>query len=287
METYLKNGGIYMKEKDFVWHSKKPTTNSKRKQDKLSNEDDIPVYSFQESKKDEPQQKQSKKSIWKNPIFMATAAAIFLGLMIGAITLKFFSNVETTTFQTEHASTQVMQQKQTASKGKRKEFGLDMFALQAGVFKEQRNAKKWAKIYDKKQMKTFIWKRDGQYYLFTHMTTSKDKAKQIIDGIDEEKIDVFIKKWTIKPKGERLTDQEREWVYKFEKTWLHAMEQINHDKSMSVKSWENLQSSLPNDSKNLKDMAKEVSSVTKAIEDKNHKNLTIQLMELSATYEEL
>src|SRR5699024_10095925 len=131
------------------------------------------------------------------------------------------------------------------SKGKRKEFGLDMFALQAGVFKEQRNAKKWAKIYDKKQMKTFIWKRDGQYYLFTHMTTSKDKAKQIIDGYDEEKIDEFIKKKTSNNKNNKI---QKKNIQKY--------------------------------TKNLKEMTKELSSVRNTKENKKHKNITNQMMKL-------
>jgi len=282
-----------VKKNDFIWHSKKPTKqhNSKidhsnhAKNHKESSDSEIPIFSMQETEKNNKHQKKFKKSIWTNPILIATVSAVVLGLMIGAITLKFFSNVETTKVETEETSTQAMQQ--TVTKDEKKELGIQGYALQGGVFKKKNNAKKWAKIYQKKDVETFIWERDKQYYLFIHMVHSKDKAKQLIDKIDDDKIDVFIKKWKIKPSGDTLTSEEREWVDTFEKDWTKAIKEAHSDKKISVKTWETLLSKIPKESKNLKTMKKEVSKTVKILKNQDTKNIDIQLMKLSAIYEAL
>src|SRR5699024_7115766 len=70
---------------------------------------------------------------------------------------------------------------------------LTFYVIQAGMFKEEQNAKEEQKRLQKKKLETFIWPQEENYFVLLSIHDSEEQAKKHLEEISDEEF--FFKKW--------------------------------------------------------------------------------------------
>lgn len=168
----------------------------------------------------------SKKRKFIIPVILA----LFIGIIFGYILLYLFTNVgneqnnynlgleENEENNAEIEATHDSIQYETDE--------LSAFVLQAGMFSEQENAKERQKNFEKQNIKSMIWEREGFYYLFVDVSSTKKEAEEKINNFQED-IDLFIKEWNLPSHILNVSEAEKQWLKEFHNLWKQTVARKN------------------------------------------------------------
>src|SRR5699024_3163233 len=93
------------------------------------------------------------------------------------------------------------------------------YVIQLGVFSEQENADIWSKTYAQAGFPSISFQRENQYFLFTGVANTEEKAKEFAEILLKEEIEVYVKEWETDEKEIKLTEEESKWIQLFQEQW--------------------------------------------------------------------
>lgn len=206
------------------------------------------------------------------PLFIAIGSALVIGLVIGAIMLKMFAQLDGETASvTSGALVKNENIVETMN-------GLTAYVLQAGAFSKIENAQKWAKIYEKKGHQTIVWKKEDTYYLLAGL--AKTEASAIAQAKSKNNIDIYVKEWQTVDSADRLTEKERIWLQSFYILWNQQLDLIGEEQGLLQKEWQKLLADKPKRSQKFNLFFKEIDVSLSTTEVKNAADLEKLLLKL-------
>lgn len=228
---------------DWMEEQEKKKEQSGDTEDSSTHQDDISVlersYPIKNNRFSLP------KSIKK--IVMAGVSAVLVGMALGYIMLNVFASMETpeasssTAYQddvdNEPSTTETNSNEESTSSGtppadqntegeaaaaSQTSISLPAvraFVVQAGIFSTQDQAEVMQSNIESKGVRTFIWPRDGQFYLFAGIAPSKAEGEQIATLLKAQEIEVYVKEWSVPGGKMDLNQTEGDWIQKGMEQW--------------------------------------------------------------------
>lgn len=202
-------------------------------------------------------------------VILATVSAVLLGLLFGAMTLKLFVAVEGGQKTVEPATVAT-----NAFTSEKSEHSLQLgsYVLQGGVFTKRKNADEWLEKFKKKNVPAILWERGGNYYLFAGVASGENEAAQLAKKLQKKKLDIYVKEWNVSLSVKNANDAEKKWLDDLEKLWTASIRNASDGQAVSKKEWDKLAATVPEESKQLKALAKQVKAHTEDFSGKNPDN---------------
>lgn len=151
--------------------------------------------------------------IANNRLIIAISGGVLVGIIFGLITLQLLS---------EKPSVDVaeQQEKVNATEGPKQENGItlsetlldDFYVIQIGLFSDRANAEAQKEQLITKNIDSFIWERDGKYFLLHGIFSKENKAKEKAKKLEKNNIELFVKDWNLKLQDIHVTEEEKEWL---------------------------------------------------------------------------
>ncbi len=165
-----------------------------------------------------------KKHNYLVPIIVTVLSAGVIGTVFGIFLLQLFVGVEneeaqdSPTLQSSQANprTTVIQEDEPAR--------LSAHVIQAGVFVERQNVEDWQEHYASFGEPTFVWERDGQFYLFIGIFATGEEAKHKVEEMQNEDFDVFAKPWVTELENMDSIESD-DWMNDFQQAWHESLVQ--------------------------------------------------------------
>lgn len=178
------------------------------------------------------------------PFFLAALSAIVIGSLLGFSMLMMFKGSDDQSPHHINAIKQNDDQVKENDHEKKSEVSdvnipsLNAYVLQGGVFSETENAEHWSMQYNEAGFRTVIWERDGQYYLFSGVASTKDFGQNVAEKQDD--FDVYIKEWLTNPETIQLSKEEIEWVSSFQEKWKETVQSVSEENNILIDQWNQL-----------------------------------------------
>lgn len=265
--------------KKIVNNKNKPTLKKAKKSTKTSNSF-IQKSSY------------STNQVAIGPFLAATFIAIFIGLFLGFMMLNMFAKKDNITNdrdpQTLAASKDEDVNEQSENKNITTLKQVKAFVIQLGVFSEQKNADTWAKTYEQAGVPSTIFQRDNQYFLFTGVANSEEKAKEFAADLSKQEIEVYVKEWITNQKEIELTDEESKWIQSFQKQWQATLSSLSKQEGILLNDWKVLIENDPQNSEKITLLVEEIQPIfDDEVETEDVYSLHNKLLNIWKNYEEI
>ncbi|MBM7554614.1 SPOR domain-containing protein [Thalassobacillus pellis] len=173
---------------------------------------DIYEYEFKEPKKviepevwkKHPYFKKKRKKNLSQPVkkvLLSVLAALLAGLVLGFILLRMFvgitENDKAEGYNYLQESAASGQTDNSAGSGAAELPELSAFVIQAGYFTSKEKAVSWGGQYENAGYPTFIWEREGEFYLFAGLASSESSANEKADQLKEDGLQTYVKPWAV------------------------------------------------------------------------------------------
>ncbi|QHE53138.1 SPOR domain-containing protein [Pontibacillus sp. HMF3514] len=179
---------------------------------------------------------------------MAGASAVLIGVDLGYMMLRLFAGMEapeassSTAYQDDVTQQEAASGKKTtnedsstqgettadkgnggqavaASKSTMTFPTVSAFVVQAGIFSTKEKAEIMQSAIATKGFKSYVWPRDGQFYLFAGVAGSKAEAEQIATLLKAQQVEVYVKDWSVSGTEKNVAQPEGEWVQTGANEW--------------------------------------------------------------------
>lgn len=263
--------------KKIVNYKNKPTLKKAKKSTKKSN-DFIQKSSF------------STNQVAIGPFLAVTFIAIFIGLFLGFMMLNMFAKKDDIANGHNQQTLASPKDVDAADQDDRKKTTIlkqmNAFVIQLGVFSEQKNADTWAKTYEQAGVPSTIFQRDNQYFLFTGVANSEEKAKKFAEDLSKQDIEVYVKEWITNQKEIELTDEESKWIQEFQDQWQATLSSLSKQDGILLNDWQELIGNDPQSSEKITLFVKEIQAIfDQEAETENTFSLHNKLLNIWKSYE--
>lgn len=250
-DTYLERKNLDEQAKDEILEAKEEQASAiedwveeQEKEKKKSNSDkDLTVL-------ERAYQLKKKKFQFTTSIkhmVLAGMAAIMIGMVLGFVMLRLFAGMASTeansvpAYQSnalpnkttseandpatnqENSSTDKAEEKAEITKVPYPFPIMDAHVVQAGIFSTREKAAVWQSQLEEKGVTSFVWPRDGQFYLFTGIGSTKAEGDKIATLLKAQEIDTFTKPWQVSPKQKRIATTEGKWIESGMQNWKSSL----------------------------------------------------------------
>lgn len=174
------------------------------------------------------------------PVLIAVTSSLVIGLTFGFIFLSMVKQEESQSVDILNSSTvdsRDREQKKDALQ-KAKFDPISFYVVQAGVFSDEKNANEFGKTLS--NVPYVVWEMDGQFYLFTGIALSENKAKTIAEKMKEQEIDVYVKEWNIEQKEVEVVEEDERFIQAYLELWKRSLSQVDERKEIAINEWSTL-----------------------------------------------
>lgn len=165
-----------------------------------------------------------KKNNFLVPIIVTVISAVVIGTVFGIFLLQLFVGVENEEAEDSPALQSPQAKPQTTVILEDEPTRLSAHVVQAGVFVERQNVEDWQEHYESFGESTFVWERDGQFYLFIGIFATGEEAKEKVEEMQNEDFDVFAKPWVTELENMDSIESE-DWMNDFQQAWHESLVQ--------------------------------------------------------------
>ncbi|HLR14598.1 MAG TPA: SPOR domain-containing protein [Bacillota bacterium] len=215
-----------------------------------------------------------KKGTFKvaKPLLLSVVSAVVIGVLLGFIVLKMSSGGADVASE-NHPSQPASQGVEAASKSENEDQEsqrmiqlneLKAYVLQAGVYSEKENTEEVVSTFQSQGYPATIWEEENQYYVFTHIFTTEEQAKDAVNQLEKNELEVYAKPWTTKEKSIEMTEEEEAFIQSFVQTWEETVDKHASGETNFIQLWEQLATDMPTDSGNIDGL---VTYITKEISE--------------------
>jgi len=178
----------------------------------------------------------------------AGASAVLIGIALGYVMIRLFAGMEapeassSTAYQddidnqtassNEEGATEPSSTPETSSTDQGEEGeavtteqtsmtfpNVSAFVVQAGIFSTREQAEIMQNAISEKGVKSYIWPREDEFYLFAGVAPSKAEGEQIATLLKSQEIEVYVKEWSVTGADKTVSQPEGEWVQKGIEEW--------------------------------------------------------------------
>src|SRR5699024_2723194 len=138
------------------------------------------------------------------PLLLSVVSAVVIGVLLGFIVLKMSSGGADVASENQ-PSQPASQGVEAASKSENEDQEsqrmiqlneLKAYVLQAGVYSEKENTEEVVSTFQSQGYPATIWEEENQYYVFTHIFTTEEQAKDAVNQLEKNELEVYAKPWT-------------------------------------------------------------------------------------------
>ena len=212
------------------------------------------------------------------PIIVAILSAIIIGSVLSFVMFQVFVSVE----EDLANQSQIQQLPAAADSNTANEtaaekslFSLEAihsFVLQAGVFSEKANADQLAGELAKSDIPSFVWERDGQFFVFVGALANKAQGEKLAEKYSE--VELYVKEWSTLPGEIELNDEEISWFTAFREQFINQLQSEDQNLTFSVESLPEINES-------------EIVQSFKETVEKNDMSMPISLLKIMYAYEQI
>lgn len=222
------------------------------------------------------------------PYIGAVFSATAIGIVLGIIMLQLFTVVEGESNVASNRSSSTPSSNQTEEQNENATTidPLTAYVIQGGVFTEEANAIEWSEIFKEHGIPSVIWEREGEYYLFTHLSSTKEQAVKEAEKIKEKDLDVFVKEWSTD--SYEIDLETKDWMILFQETWFDSVQSFDQGEEILPGQWEQLiddSDNFPNEANN--ELVERINTMIKHINEDRLQQLSYDLLELWKEYEKV
>src|SRR5690625_3948493 len=226
------------------------------------------------------------------PFLFQSFIAILIGLFLGFMMLNMFAKKDNITNDRDPQTLAASKDEDVNEQSENKKITtlkqVKAFVIQLGVFSEQKNADTWAKTYEQAGVPSTIFQRDNQYYLFTGVANSEERAKEFAEKLSKQDIEVYVKEWVTNEKEIELTDEENKWIQLFQEQWLATLSSLSKQEGILLNDWKKLIENYPQHSDNITLLVEEIRPMfDHEAETKNDFSLHNDLLNMWKIYEKI
>lgn len=178
-----------------------------------------------------------------NKIMLAIVAGLLVGSLFGLTSLRFLTdNSDAHVFQEQ--SFMKEQQSQASTSDTFTKVNVDVpsvYVIQVGLFHERENAELRKRQLERGKVATFIWQRNGEFFLLHSSHSSESKAKQMNEQLHDGSLEAFVKQWDIPTMNKRITADELQFIEQFVHIWEQSLHQVEASSSIPIAEWQSLQ----------------------------------------------
>lgn len=217
-----------------------------------------------------------KKSMFRSakPLFVSILSAITIGVLLGFIILRLGAggtDVDHADSQTPPtANSAVDTNKEENSSGEATtpvELGaLQAYVLQAGVYSERENTDDVVSTFKDHGYTPIVWDQNDQYFVFTHVFATEEKAKQVSKQMEDKDLETYAKLWTTDKKTVDLSSEDARFVQDFVEVWTETVEKHANNETDFVESWAQLAEDMPTSDSNVQQLVTYVTDEIKETE---------------------
>lgn len=172
----------------------------------------------------------------RRKIILSILLSLLLGTIIGFIFLSMFTNIGG---DQPKPLPPVVTEKDSPKEDNHHEDvklkQLSAYVLQAGLFSDERNAKKAQKVLEKENLPSILWFKDSQYYIFLGVTSTKEDGDTLKEDLIPETIEVYVKEWSVPSKTINASSEDAKFLKDFSMFWKESVKDPS-----SIESWEQL-----------------------------------------------
>lgn len=146
------------------------------------------------------------------PILLTVATSLCIGMILGFIVLQMVTeepqqeaeNVQAKTLTNQDAKEEQVELPEITT-----------FVHQGGVFAKQENAAEYAKQLEQRNIAHIIREEAEQYYVWMNLANSEEQANELINQMDKQGMDVYVKAWEIPDAIVEIGSDEGNWLRSF------------------------------------------------------------------------
>lgn len=235
----------------------------------------------------------SQSRVLKSQI-VAISFACIIGISLGIIVLNMITNIDDYVHDDSmETSLQNGRENEQTTEGTNEQQSvtlneIDAYVLQGGVFSSKENAESSATLFEDSKLEPIIWEKDDHYHILLGVTKTKDQAKALMNDLDENEFDLFIKSWTTDDIELHLTEDEHMWLKSFINLWDETLTAVSQQETIQADEWEQLITDIPNDVSVLDDFIVYVQEVIEEdINNVDHLTAQHMLLKMWKAYETL
>ncbi|KGP90968.1 hypothetical protein N780_02855 [Pontibacillus chungwhensis BH030062] len=165
-------------------------------------------------------------------LLIAAASAILVGTLIGFIMIRIFGGIEGSANGGAQPAMPALQSGTAQDQGgvsgngnaQALSFpGVSAYVVQAGIFSTEEKAKTWASNLSEKGLEGYIWPRDGQFYLFAGVASSKENGEKIATYLKDQGFETFVKEWHVGSGEKKVAKAEGTWIQSGVEAWKNVL----------------------------------------------------------------
>lgn len=186
--------------------------------------------------------KQSIILFLTNKVTLSITTGLLVGSVFGLISLNILKDEQgDISFSDEEAVNTQLTAKATADDKQTLSFeDPSFYVIQNGLFHERENAENTQIQLQGKNIPSFIWEREGQFYVLHSIYKTRTLAEQGKGNLESTDVDAYVKEWDMLVTDKNVSKEEQEWLEQFLTIWSETVGQVNDKKEIEVKQWQPL-----------------------------------------------
>lgn len=228
--------------------------------------------------------KQLKNNKKLKNILFAIGSSLFIGIIFGLVTLYMLKQEDPDNASILHTTTDE-EQNESENEGDVLQIeAIKVYVVQGGVFSSKENIADESKAFSDAGLPVNSWERDGDYYLFTGISSTLENAEKLESNIREE---VYVKEWEVPSIEMKMTESEQQWLLAFLDVWKQTLVALETEEQVSVDNWKKITEYSGNISEPFQEFQEHVNKNIKELNKEQQNETKVQsiLMDLLYTYE--
>lgn len=180
------------------------------------------------------------KYIW-NKLVLAIAAGLIVGSVFGLTILHYVTNdgAKATMSEEQTIGQAVNSSPQVSDEHERLEVTVpDFYVIQIGLFHERENASMKKRQLQRRNIETFIWQRQDEYFLLHGPFSTQSKAQTANERLQAESVQSFVKEWQIIEPDIEVTTKEADYLDQYVQLWIQSLEQFEAEGHIPLEAWQ-------------------------------------------------
>lgn len=196
------------------------------------------------------------KKLLRSQLLLSIVGGIMVGSFFGFLTLQFLKG---------EGALEVIDEQDKVNATKAPEENLvrlldassseTFYVVQVGLFSKATNAESHQSALKKEGIDSFIWEREGEYFLLYGTFFSESDAKKEALQLEEKSIPAYVKAWKLELDNLQVTEGEKEWL---ENVYQLGIESLQKEQAIDPALWHQLHQQEP--------PSQRVESISRAIE---------------------
>lgn len=227
--------------------------------------------------------KQFISQLFLNKFITAIGAGLIVGTVFGFTALHFLTNdISEQVMHEEQANGQRVNST-TSTADERAPLSITfptVYVIQVGLFHERENARLKQDQLKRRNINTFIWQRNDEYFLLHGIFSTQLKAQEANGTLQDDAIQSFVKEWVISEANKHVTDVEANFIEQYVQLWKKSFEQFELAGQVSVQTWKPLQEEAV-ESEMITEIQLQLNSLLSDLQEENSDDVTLlQMLQL-------